>query len=268
MMDFLISILIVLITSHISWNLWKNYRNVRIVRRTLRCEISLIEKKLRFWEGEPDRQFQLLKPIYTTALFELYPKLKMKRSKLEQLINDEINRIVKYPIRARVHQVFQSFKVIMIVAMLFISIYGVEQVITEFKNLSVEKLTQSFKGTLDDEAVRDLVGGVPKVQGKEETQEEKSPEPSPKEEPEEVKTPKTKKSDVQAESIHYLLPINTYPTQVATTEELGEAIAYHMELFDESFTIQFTGDPAIFDQATDDVWEWLSQHESVFYEFL
>lgn len=265
-MDLFIAILVVVVTSRITWGLWKSYRNHRIVSRTLTREIRLIEKKLKFWEGEPDREFQLLKPIYATALFELYPKLKIKRSALEQLINDEINRIVKYPIRARFYQLLQLLKAILMVVMLFISVTGIERVITEFKNFSVQELTQSFKGTLDEDEIHEIVGGAPKV--KEKQEEKESPDSKPKETaPKEKETTKIKETNVQAASIHYLLPMNTYPTQVSTTEELGAAMAYHMEQLDESFTVQYTGDAGSFDQATDDVWEWLGQHQAFWMSF-
>lgn len=265
-MEFFMAILIVVITLRAAWGLWKSYRNHQIVNRTLKREIHLIEKKLRFWEGEPERQFQLLKPIYMTALFELYPKLKIKRSKLEQLINDEINRIVKYPIQSKFYKLLQLLKGFLIVVMLFISVTGIERVVTEFKNFSVQELTQSFKGTLDEDEIQEIVGGVPKV--KEKQEENVSPDSKPKETaPKKKETTKIKETNVQAASIHDLLPMNTYPTRVSTTEELGEAMAYHMEQLDESFTIQYTGDSKSFDQATDDVWEWLGQHQAFWMSF-
>lgn len=265
-MNLIIAILVVIVTSRVAWSLWKSYRNYHIIHRMLKREILLIEKKLRFWEGEPDRQFQLLKPVYTTALFELYPKLKITRSKLEQSINDEINRIVKYPIRAKFYHVLQLLKGTSIMILLFISITGIERVITEFKNFSVQELTQSFKGTLNEDEMREIVGGVPKIEEKQ--QEEESLDSKPKEtEPQKNETKTTKDTNIQADSIYYLLPMNMYPTQVSTTEELGAAIAYHMEQLDESFTIQYTGGPESFDQATNDVWEWLGQHQAFWMSF-
>lgn len=192
--------------------------------------------------------------------------MKITRSKLEQSINDEINRIVKYPIRAKFYHVLQLLKGTSIMILLFISITGIERVITEFKNFSVQELTQSFKGTLNEDEMREIVGGVPKIEEKQ--QEEESPDSKPKEtESQKNETKTAKDTNIQADSIYYLLPMNMYPTQVSTTEELGAAMAYHMEQLDESFTIQYTGGPESFDQATNDVWEWLGQHQAFWMSF-
>lgn len=61
--------------------------------------------------------------------------------------------------------------------------------------------------------------------------------------------------------------MNLYPDQVSSTEELAEAMAYHMEQLDESFTIQFVGDAATFNQATTDVWKWLDQNQALWISF-
>lgn len=94
MMDLFISVLITVILFRISWKVWKSYQRHNLIHRAVSHEIRQIEKKLKFWEGEPERQYELLKTVYHTVLFDLYPRVKISHRKLEKLIHKEINRTI------------------------------------------------------------------------------------------------------------------------------------------------------------------------------
>lgn len=266
-MDLFISVLITVILFRIAWKVWKSYQRHYLIHRAVSHEIRQIEKKLKFWEGERERQYELLKTVYNTVLFDLYPKVKISHRKLEKLIHKEINRIVKQPIRLTLFHIYQLLKATLVVILLFSSFFAVEQTIRDFKSFATGTLMNSYKGTLDSEVARKINGVNPKekegsaVQSSGTSLKETADDNTQKE----VKEPEEPKEQVN--SIYQLLPMNLYPDQVSSTEELGEAMAYHMEQLDESFTIQFVGDAATFNQATTDVWEWLDQNQALWISF-
>ena len=67
-----------------------------LIHRHLRIGMTAIRRELNDVKHHPARQYDLLSPVYRSVVFQTYPKLKLNRNQLEQLVSEELNRIVKY----------------------------------------------------------------------------------------------------------------------------------------------------------------------------
>lgn len=114
----------------------------------------------------------------------------------------------------------------LVVILIFSSFFVVEQTIRDFKSFATGTLMNSYKGTLDGEVAREINGVNPKE--KEESAVQYS-ETSLKETADDNTQKEVKEPEEQVNSIYQSLPMNLYPDQVSSTEELDEAMAYHME---------------------------------------
>ena len=66
------------------------------IHTRLRTGLFSVRHALRAAKHHPGRQFDILDPIYRGVVFQLNGRNLMKRHQLEQAVNDELNRILKY----------------------------------------------------------------------------------------------------------------------------------------------------------------------------
>lgn len=70
---------------------------------------------------------------------------------------------------------------------------------------------------------------------------------------------------VESEAMPLLGETYALPSQIASPEELGMALAYHMSRFDETFSIRYIGKTKDFEETMDAAWDWLeANHIYVF----
>ena len=66
------------------------------IHTRLRAGLFSVRHALRAAKHHPGRQFDILDPIYRGVVFQLNGRNLMKRTQLEQAVNDELNRVLKY----------------------------------------------------------------------------------------------------------------------------------------------------------------------------
>lgn len=187
-------------------------RVARLVHRALRRELHTIHDELKQAEHHPARQFELLDPLYRKVVFQIHSQVKMKRIDLEQLVSDELNRLIKNKRSAVRSYVTVTGRSVLALTMLSICLVGGYAAYHEAKTMDWPGSTQvaSSSATILDETFE-------------------------------------------------------LPAQVASSEELGQALAYHMSHFDETFSISYIGKSRDFEQTMDEAWNWLeANHIYVF----
>lgn len=66
------------------------------IHTRLRAGLFSVRHALRAAKHHPGRQFDILDPVYRGVVFQLNGGSLMKRKELEQAVNDELNRVLKY----------------------------------------------------------------------------------------------------------------------------------------------------------------------------
>lgn len=94
-MNGFIYVIIMLLAGGVAVLLFLNSRDRLFVYLALRQQLRRLQLELNRYKHNPAKQFELLDPVYQRVVFQLYPKLKMERSKLEELVSDELNRLIK-----------------------------------------------------------------------------------------------------------------------------------------------------------------------------
>lgn len=192
--------------------LFRAGRVARLVHRALRRELRTIHDELKQAEHHPARQFELLDPVYRKVVFQVHPRVKMNRTDLEQLVSDELNRLIKNKRSAVWSYVTVAGRSMLALMMLSICLVGGYAAYHEAQTMDWPGSTQvaSSTATILDETFE-------------------------------------------------------LPAQVASSEELGQALAYHMSQFDETFSISYIGKSRDFEQTMDEAWDWLeANHIYVF----
>nr|WP_240544427.1 hypothetical protein [Exiguobacterium algae] len=80
----------------LSYLLVKSTLQYWMIHRRLRISMASFRKEWNDVKHPPAGQFDLLNLVFRSAIFQLYPKMKMKRKRLEQLVSGELKRMVKY----------------------------------------------------------------------------------------------------------------------------------------------------------------------------
>ncbi|TCI39060.1 MULTISPECIES: transglutaminase domain-containing protein [unclassified Exiguobacterium] len=211
-MNVIIYTLIVLLSGGITILLFRQGREMRIVHRALKRELRPIRIELKTYEHNPAKQFELLDPVYRKVVFQVHPKLKMKRTQLEQMVSNELNRLIKSKRSALWSSIVVTGRGVLTMTMLGVSFVSGYMVYME--------------------------GNMTEIFG-------------PKQ--------------VESQSATILGDTFELPNQIASPEELGRAIAYHMSQFDDSFSIRYIGKSRDFEQTMDEAWDWLeANHIYVF----
>lgn len=187
--------------------LFRTGRTTSLVHRALRRELQTIRDELKQAEHHPARQFDLLDPVYRTVVFQVHSKVKMKRTELEQLVSDELNRLIKNKRSAVWSSVTVTGRSVLALMMLSICLVGGYAVYHEAQ-------------------IMDWPGST----------------------------------KVASSSATILAETFELPAQVASPEELGQALAYHMSQFDKTFSIRYIGKSRDFEQTMDEAWDWLEMN--------
>ncbi|TCI57427.1 hypothetical protein EVJ24_01215 [Exiguobacterium sp. SH1S21] len=211
-MNVIMYTLIVLLSGGITILLFRQGHEMRIVHRALKRELRPIRIELKQYEHNPAKQFELLDPVYRKVVFQVHPKLKMKRTQLEQMVSDELNRLIKSRRSALWSSIVVTGRGVLTMTMLGVSFVSGYMVYME------GDMTELF---------------------------------GPKQ--------------VKSQTATILGDTFELPEQIASPEELGMALAYHMSQFDESFSIRYIGKSLDFEQTMDEAWDWLeANHIYVF----
>ncbi len=192
--------------------LFRTGRATRLVQQALRRELRTIDDELKRAEHNPARQFDLLDPIYRKVVFQVHSNVKMKRAELEQLVSDELNRLIKSRRSAVWSSIAMTGRNVLALIMLGVSAVGGYATYQEAKIIEWPGSRQvvSSSATILDETFE-------------------------------------------------------LPSQIASPEELGMALAYHMSRFDETFSIRYIGKTKDFEETMDAAWDWLeANHIYVF----
>ncbi|UTT43547.1 transglutaminase domain-containing protein [Exiguobacterium aurantiacum] len=207
MVKMIMYILIVGLSGGVAVLLFWTGRATRLVHRALRRELQMIRDELKQAEHHPARQFDLLDPVYRTVVFQVHSKVKMKRPELEQVVSDELNRLIKNKRSAIWSSVTVTGRSALALMMLTVSLVGGYAAYHEAQTMDWPGSTQvaSSSATILDETFE-------------------------------------------------------LPAQVSSPEELGQALAYHMSQFDETFSIRYIGKSRDFEQTMDEAWDWLEMN--------
>jgi transglutaminase-like putative cysteine protease len=90
------------------------------IHTRLRAGLFSARHALRAAKHHPGRQFDILDPVYRGVVFQLNGRNLMKRKELEQAVNDELNRVLKYGWLSSLALVGRG-----VLAMIFFGIAGV-----------------------------------------------------------------------------------------------------------------------------------------------
>ncbi len=192
--------------------LFRTGRATRLVQQALRRELRTIDDELKRAEHNPARQFDLLDPIYRKVVFQVHSNVKMKRAELEQLVSDELNRLIKSRRSAVWSSIAMTGRNVLALIMLGVSAVGGYATYQEAKIIEWpgSRHVVSSSATILDETFE-------------------------------------------------------LPSQIASPEELGMALAYHMSRFDEAFSIRYIGKTRDFEETMEAAWDWLeANHIYVF----
>ena len=136
----------------------------------------------------------------------------MKRNRLEEMVSDELNRLIKSKRSALSSSILVAGRGMLAFIMLSMSVTSVYLVYTELET-------------------KDLFGP----------------------------------RQVESQSVSISGGTFEFPSQIASSEELGMALAYHMSRFDETFSIRYIGKTKDFDATMGAAWDWLeANHIYVF----
>ena len=92
----IIGTILLLICLFLSYLLGKRAFQLFRIHTRLRAGLFSARHALRTAKHHPGRQFDILDPVYRGVVFQLNGRNLMKRTELEQAVNDELNRILKY----------------------------------------------------------------------------------------------------------------------------------------------------------------------------
>ena len=92
----IIGAIVLLICLPLSYLLGKRAFQLFRIHTRLRVGLFSVRHALRAAKHHPGRQFDILDPIYRGVVFQLNGRNLMKRTELEQAVNDELNRVLKY----------------------------------------------------------------------------------------------------------------------------------------------------------------------------
>lgn len=211
-MEIIMYMLIMGLSGGVGVLLFRTGRATRLVQQALRRELRTIDDELKRAEHNPARQFDLLDPIYRKVVFQVHSNVKMKRAELEQLVSDELNRLIKSRRSAVWSSIAMTGRNVLALIMLGVSAVGGYATYQEAKIIEWPGSRQvvSSSATILDETFE-------------------------------------------------------LPSQIASPEELGMALAYHMSRFDEAFSIRYIGKTRDFEETMDAAWDWLeANHIYVF----
>ncbi|WP_197053167.1 transglutaminase domain-containing protein [Exiguobacterium sp. ZOR0005] len=211
-MEIIMYMLIMGLSGGVGVLLFRTGRATRLVQQALRRELRTIDDELKRAEHNPARQFDLLDPIYRKVVFQVHSNVKMKRAELEQLVSDELNRLIKSRRSAVWSSIAMTGRNVLALIMLGVSAVGGYATYQEAKIIEWPGSRQvvSSSATILDETFE-------------------------------------------------------LPSQIASPEELGMALAYHMSRFDETFSIRYIGKTKDFEETMDAAWDWLeANHIYVF----
>ncbi|QUE87214.1 transglutaminase domain-containing protein [Exiguobacterium alkaliphilum] len=211
-MEIIMYMLIMGLSGGVGVLLFRTGRATRLVQQALRRELRTIDDELKRAEHNPARQFDLLDPIYRKVVFQVHSNVKMKRAELEQLVSDELNRLIKSRRSAVWSSIAMTGRNVLALIMLGVSAVGGYATYQEAKIIEWPGSRQvvSSSATILDETFE-------------------------------------------------------LPSQIASPEELGMALAYHMSRFDEAFSIRYIGKTRDFEETMEAAWDWLeANHIYVF----
>lgn len=211
-MEIIMYMLIMGLSGGVGVLLFRTGRATRLVQQALRRELRTIDDELKRAEHNPARQFDLLDPIYRKVVFQVHSNVKMKRAELEQLVSDELNRLIKSRRSAVWSLIAMTGRNVLALIMLGVSAVGGYATYQEAKIIEWPGSRQvvSSSATILDETFE-------------------------------------------------------LPSQIASPEELGMALAYHMSRFDEAFSIRYIGKTRDFEETMEAAWDWLeANHIYVF----
>lgn len=211
-MEIIMYMLIMGLSGGVGVLLLRTGRATRLVQQALRRELRTIDDELKRAEHNPARQFDLLDPIYRKVVFQVHSNVKMKRAELEQLVSDELNRLIKSRRSAVWSSIAMTGRNVLALIMLGVSAVGGYATYQEAKIIEWPGSRQvvSSSATILDETFE-------------------------------------------------------LPSQIASPEELGMALAYHMSRFDEAFSIRYIGKTRDFEETMEAAWDWLeANHIYVF----
>jgi hypothetical protein len=116
----IIGAIVLLICLPLSYLLGKRAFQLFRIHIRLRVGLFTVRHALRAAKHHPGRQFDILDPVYRGVVFQLNGRNLMKRTELEQAVNDELNRVLKYGWLSSLALVVRG-----ILAMMFLVIAGV-----------------------------------------------------------------------------------------------------------------------------------------------
>ncbi|WP_167615693.1 transglutaminase domain-containing protein [Exiguobacterium aurantiacum] len=183
-----------------------------MIHTYLKRQLDPLKSELKSHEHNPAKQFELLDPIYRAVVFQTHSKLKMKRARLEEMVSDELNRLLKSRRSALWSSIVVIGRGVLALIMLSVSTASGYIVYTELET-------------------SDLFG--------------------PKQ--------------VESQTATILGDTFELPGQIASPEELGMALAYHMSQFDESFAIRYIGKNNDFEQMMEQAGDWIETNHIYVY---
>ena len=199
------------------------------IRHMLQKELKRVRPELAYWKHHPGRQLEILQPIFNTVSFSMRRKLKTDSKWIDDLIDRELNRLIKSP-WSRFISSFELFLMLIIAWVLSgASSLLVLLVITTYRDDSLKLNNTALNEWLQtsDGKEANLSDALSKSTVR-----------------------------VSSNSTAYKLP-----KQITSSKELGQALAYHISRHDSRFVIRYLGNTSRFDQTIDYAWKWLAQNE-------
>lgn len=196
------------------------------IRKMLRQELQVVHPELSRWKDHPGQQFEILKPVYNTVSYTVKRKFSVNPKRIDDLIDRELNRLIKGSWSR-----FTSFFELMLlrlIASVFVlgSIVQGSLVFVTYQETSFKTGFTQWLGTPDEADARSPIEIPKSAVGM---------------------TPKATRY--------------TLPAQVTSTEEMGQALAYHISRHDKQFVIRYVGRAESFTKVSGQAWEWLQHHE-------
>lgn len=234
-------LVILLLVVSMTYRAFQKLRMDAVIHFQLRRDIRKVRKKLLLWKDHPGKQFETLQPIYQNMVYQTRKRTNRSAVEIEALIDRRLNQLIK----SRWSVLFAFGKLGIRASMcligLLISIVTLFAVIEEFDKTSftVEPIKESIVSF--SETAGQWLDSI-----EWETETEATPEI----------VPPSDSKKMKPYSKHYRLP-----EQITTAEELGQAMAYHMNRQEQEFTVQFIGDINQFSHASDGAWKWLEKND-------
>lgn len=225
--SFCLMLLIVLLS--LTYAIVRYLRFRKPIRQMLQKELKRVRPELAYWEHHPGRQLEILQPIFNAVSFSMRRKLKTDSKRIDDLIDRELNRLIKSP-WSRFVSSFELFLMMTIAWVLAgASSLVVLLVITTYRDDSLRLNNTALNEWLETSDGKEI--NPPSILSNTTT-------------------------GVTSNSTVYKLP-----KQITSSKELGQALAYHISRHDTRFVIRHLGNTSRFDQTIDDAWKWLAQNE-------